>query len=63
VALAALVITFVAIKFFNSKAGQISSEFSGYGTYLKHARLGFYFALAAFLLAGIGAAIGPRRSA
>lgn len=32
-----------------------------YTHYLKDARLGFYFAVAGFLLAGIGAAIGPNR--
>ncbi len=57
VALGAIAATFVAIKFFNSKANE------SYGQYLKHARLGFYLAVAAFLVAGIGAAVGSRRRA
>jgi hypothetical protein len=54
VGFAAAGLTFLAIK--------ISASGSpAYSEYLKHARIGFYFAVAGFLLAGIGAAIGPRR--
>jgi hypothetical protein len=60
-AVGSIVLTFIAVKFFNSKAAQISSEFRGYSTYLKHARVGFWMAVAAFLIAGIGAAIGAQR--
>jgi hypothetical protein len=37
------------------------SDHNSYLYYLKHARVGFYFAVIGFLIAGIGAAIGPRR--
>ena len=60
-AVGSIVLTFIAVKFFNSKAGQISSDFNGYSTYLKHARVGFWLAVAAFLIAGSGAAIGASR--
>ena len=62
-ALASIVATFVALKFFNSKASAIESDLDGYGAYLKHARFGFWMTVAAFLLAGIGALIGARRRA
>ncbi|MFN2563193.1 MAG: hypothetical protein ABR571_18110 [Jatrophihabitans sp.] len=62
-ALASIVITFLALKFFSDKAGNIDAEFKGYSTYLKHARAGFWMLVAAFVLAGIAAAIGARRSA
>jgi hypothetical membrane protein len=32
-----------------------------YSEYIKHARVGFYFAVIGFLITGIGAAIGPRK--
>jgi hypothetical protein len=54
VGLAAAGLTFLAIKLGNSGV-------TPYTEYLKHARVGFYFAIVGFLLAGIGAAIGPRR--
>jgi hypothetical protein len=46
-------LTFLAIDF--------SGNSTGYSDYLKNAQIGFYFAVAGFLLAGIGAGIGPRR--
>ena len=52
VAAAAIAISFFAI--------QLSSTGS-YTEYLKHAHIGFYFAIAGFLLVGIGALIGPKR--
>ena len=52
VAAAAIAITFFAIKL---------SSTGSYTEYLKHAHVGFYFAIAGFLLAGIGALIGPKR--
>jgi hypothetical protein len=62
-ALASIVVTFLALKFFNSQAGAIDSDFNGYSEYIKHARVGFWMLVAAFLLAGIAAAIGARRNA
>ncbi len=53
VGFAAAGLTFLAIKI-------SASSSPAYSEYLKHARIGFYFAVAGFLLAGIGAAIGPR---
>jgi hypothetical protein len=50
--IAAAGLTFLAINF---------ADGTGYTEYLKHARLGFYFAVIGFLVAGIGAGIGPRR--
>lgn len=47
----------IAISFFAIKLGTTGA----YTDYLKHARLGFYFAVAGFLLVGIGALIGPKR--
>ena len=47
-------LTFLAIDF--------SGDSTGYSNYLKHAQIGFYFAVAGFLIAGIGAGVGPRRS-
>lgn len=54
IAVASIAITFWALKF-------LSTSSPGYSHYLDHARIGFYLALAAFLLIGIGAMIGPRR--
>lgn len=53
VGFAAAGLTLLAIKLSDSSV-------IPYTQYLKHARLGFYFAVIGFLLAGIGAAIGPR---
>jgi hypothetical protein len=61
-AIAGIVATFIALKFYNAKAGSLSKDFDGYSTYLKHARLGFYFAVAAFVVAGIASLAGPRRA-
>jgi hypothetical protein len=52
---AGIAFTFLAINL--SSASGVD-----YSTYLKDARVGFYFALAGFLLAGIGALIGPRHN-
>lgn len=54
IALASIAVSFWALKFLT-----VSSP--SYTEYLKHARLGFYFAVGGFLLIGIGALIGPRR--
>ncbi len=45
-------LTFLAIDLANG---------TSYSQYIEHARLGFYFAVIGLALAGIGAAIGPRR--
>jgi hypothetical protein len=60
VAVAGVVITFIAIKVFNDSA-LLGSAYRGYWSYLKHARLAFYLAVAGFVLIGAGAAIGPVR--
>ncbi|MFN2518103.1 MAG: hypothetical protein ABR604_03515 [Jatrophihabitantaceae bacterium] len=56
-ALAAIALTFLAVNLVKS-----GLHGPAYTTYLKDARLGFYLAVGGFLLAGIGAAIGPKRS-
>ena len=56
VAAAGLAFTFLAIRL------ATKSDSNSYGDYLKHARVAFYLALAGFLLAGVGAALGPRRA-
>ncbi|MGH8859830.1 MAG: hypothetical protein ACRDVG_01120 [Jatrophihabitantaceae bacterium] len=53
-AAAAIAITFFAIK--------LDSAGIPYTTYLKNLRLGFYFALAGFVIAGIGALVGPKHA-
>jgi hypothetical protein len=60
VALGAIVLTFLAVKLFSGSNSD--TGFNGYGDYLKHTSIGFYLALAGFLLAGIGAVVGPRNS-
>jgi hypothetical protein len=50
-AAAGIAVTFFAIRF---------SDGVAYTEFLKHARLGFYLALAGFLIAGIGALVGPK---
>lgn len=50
-AAAGIAVTFFAINLYANGVP--------YTDYLKHARLGFYFALAGFALAGIGALVGP----
>lgn len=52
-AAAAIAFTFLAV--------QLTSSGVSYGTYLSHANVGFYLALAGFLIMGIGALIGPKR--
>ncbi len=47
-----IAVTFFAIRF---------SDGISYSQYIKNARIGFYFTVIGFLLAGIGALIGPRR--
>jgi hypothetical protein len=59
-AVAAIVLTFLAIKL--TRSVDIAG-FPTYGDYLKHARLGFYLAVVGFALIGAGGAIGPRRKA
>jgi hypothetical protein len=49
-AAAAIALTFFAIQIFDG---------TSYSEYLKHASIGFYLAIAGFLLAGIGALCGP----
>jgi hypothetical protein len=51
VGFAAAGLSFLAIQLFDN---------TSYLEYLKHARIGFYFAVIGFVVAGIGAAIGPR---
>jgi hypothetical protein len=53
-AVAAIAVTFVAIKLVSAPAGAPS-----YSEYLKHTRIGFYVAIVGFLLVGVGAAVGP----
>lgn len=57
-ALAGIVLTFVAIDIVKSGTSGAPS----YSDYLKHSRLGFYLAIAGFVLAGVGALIGPRKT-
>jgi hypothetical protein len=61
VAVAGIVMTFLAIKLTKGALGLDANSGGSYGEWLKHARIGFYLAVAGFLLAGIGAAFGPRR--
>lgn len=55
VAVLAIAATFLAIHL------DSSDQSPAYSEYLKHARLGFYFAVGGFLLLGIGAVLGPRQ--
>lgn len=50
---AGIAITFIAIKF---------SDNESYSQFLKHAHIGFYLAVAGFLLVTIGALMGPSRN-
>ncbi|MDT4943700.1 MAG: hypothetical protein QOH14_433 [Pseudonocardiales bacterium] len=61
VAVAGIVMTFLAIKLTKGTLALEANTRGSYGEWLKHARIGFYLAVAGFLLAGIGAAFGPRR--
>jgi hypothetical protein len=53
-AAAAIAFTFLAIR--------LTSTGSSYTFYLSHTNVGFYLALGGFLILGIGALIGPKRS-
>jgi hypothetical protein len=57
VSVAGIIMTFLAIEL--TKSGIDLGVATGYSDYLKHARLGFYFAVIGFLLTGVGAAVGP----
>lgn len=64
VALAGLGLTFWTIDLFTydvSLARYFGARSASFGQYLGHGFLGFWAALAAFLLVGIGALVGPRR--
>jgi len=56
-AAAAIVMTFLAIRLFTAAGGAGAT----YADYLDGARLGFYFAVAGFLLAGLGAVLAGHR--
>lgn len=58
VAALGIALTFLAIRL-TSTTGANSPT---YGDYLDHARMGFYLAIAGFLLVGIGCVIGPSRT-
>ncbi|HEV7192591.1 MAG TPA: hypothetical protein VGN35_05225 [Jatrophihabitantaceae bacterium] len=60
VAAGAVVATFVGIKVFNDSA-LLGTAYRGYGSYLRHARAGFYLAVFGFVLIGVGAALGTSR--
>jgi hypothetical protein len=61
VAVAGVVVTFLAIQLLKDSS-LLPSDYRGYWTWLKHARLGFYAAVAGFVLMAVGAAIGPSRT-
>jgi hypothetical protein len=61
VAVAGIAMTFVAIHLLKS-SDQVPSSYNSYSGWLKHARIGFYVALAGFALMAVGAATGPSRS-
>lgn len=61
VAIAAVVLTFLSIQLVKNDQA-VEKAFRGYGAWLKHGRLGFYTAIAGFVLMGVGAAIGPSRT-
>ncbi|MCU1656210.1 MAG: hypothetical protein JWO57_866 [Pseudonocardiales bacterium] len=56
-AAASIALTFLAINLLKSGVPGAPS----YSEYIKHARVGFWMAIAGFLLVGVGALIGPRR--
>lgn len=60
VSAAAIGMTFIAIDLFKNVDASIGIH-QGYWTYLKHAQVGFYCAVAGFLLLGVGALIGGSR--
>jgi hypothetical protein len=53
-AAAAIAVTFAAIKLVDTSASA-----ADYSDFLKHASIGFYAAVAGFLLIGVGAVVGP----
>lgn len=59
VAAAGIVVTFFAVQFVRSGLDP-GHEYDGYGSFLRNARVGFWFAVAGFLLVGLGALLGPR---
>jgi hypothetical protein len=60
-AVAGIVATFLAIQLLkNSDA--VPRSYRGYSTWLKHARIGFYVAVAGFVLMAVGAATGTSRT-
>lgn len=61
VAIAAIVLTFLSIQLIKNN-DTLPEAYRGYGTWLKHARIGFYVAVAGFVLIGVGAAAGPSRT-
>jgi hypothetical protein len=61
-AIGSIVVTFIALQLLKSNVSGLPSRFDGYSQYIKHARVGFWIAVAAFLIVGIGAAIGARRN-
>ena len=69
VALVAIGLTFWAIDLvritgaLKDQIAQAGQKVPSYGDYLSHANIGFWFAVGGFLLLGIGALLGPRRTA
>jgi hypothetical protein len=65
VAVASIGLTFWAIYLFHA-TGSLKDQLAGqaptYSDYLSHAGVGFWFAVAAFLVIGVSAALGPRRT-
>ena len=61
VAIAAIVLTFLSIQLIKNNDA-LPHAFRGYGTWLKHARVGFYAAVAGFALMAVGAVVGPSRT-
>jgi hypothetical protein len=59
VAAAGVVVSLFAVQFARSGLDPVNG-YDGYGSFLRHARLGFWFAVAGFVLVGFGALLGPR---
>ena len=53
VAAAGIVTSFLAVQFIHGGLDP-NNQFNGYGSFLSSARVGFWFAVAGFLLVGIG---------
>ena len=64
VGLAGIVVTFVAIDLVGAVPAGTDTTGSpnGYWEYLKHSRVAFYFAIAAFLMTTVASLVAPRRS-